>query len=143
MKRSLFISKKLAVPGIVALAFILVYSCTNRTWDKLHPYGQSSAPPAPCDTSVAVSYSVTIQPIIATQCATTSACHVAHGGALNYNIFANVQSDAMLSGGSSLMLTRLNLPTSDALHMPQNLPAINACDILKIRQWVYAGCPQN
>lgn len=127
---------------IVLLSVVVLSSCWyNRKWENLHPAAQNSA--ASCDTSAVVSYSVTVQPIIASKCA-ISGCHVSHGGvgASDYNQFANVAADGSIANGSPLMV-RIDLPTNNSLHMPQGGGFLDACDTLKIRKWIHEGCPQN
>jgi hypothetical protein len=135
---------------IVGIVFVIcagtLGSCWyDHKWEQLHPNGQSSGPSAaPCtfDTTATVSYSVTIQPIITQNCATTSTCHINHGGALNYNVFSNVVADAQGAAPNDI-LTRINLPTSNISHMPQNSGFLATCDITKIRTWIKQGCQNN
>ena len=131
--------------SIILISIIALSSCWyNHKWEDLHPNGQSSGAPVVCDTTSVISYSTTIQPIIISNCATTSACHVSHGTApTNYNNFAVVQTDAQTGSGSGTIMQRLDLPTSNIQHMPQNLGFLNACDTMKIRKWIFAGCPNN
>jgi hypothetical protein len=128
---------------IVLLSATILSSCWyNRKWENLHP-ATASGSAASCDTSAVVSYSATVQPIVAQQCA-LAGCHGAHPGpgATNYTQFANVAADASLSNGSPFM-ARIDLPTNNSLHMPQGGGFVDACDTLKIRKWIHAGCPQN
>lgn len=132
MKKIVFIA--------VALISLALTSCWyNNKWEKLHPYGQLSGPPAPCDTTGTISYSVTVQPIIQSKCA-ISGCHVLHAQ-LNYNVFANVVSDAQRTDGSDIT-TRITLPVSDPSYMPQS-STMTACEVAKIRLWIQQGCQNN
>lgn len=69
---------------------------------------------------------------------TNSGCHDGVN-ATNYGIYTNV-SNAGLSG---TLMYRLNLPPSNALHMPQGQGYLPACDTLKIVKWIQNGCPNN
>ena len=139
--------KKVIFCGALLVA-VLITACGkkdgmwySKNWETEHPNGQTNGPAAPCDTSAVVSYSATVQPIITSNCATTSSCHVAHGGALNYNVFANVVTDCNTSANG--FMARLDLSTTNSLHMPKDGGFLVACDTMKIRKWINAGCPNN
>lgn len=140
MKRILLISQKRKKQFLLALlSGLILSSCWyNRKWEDLHPSATSAAN---CDTSGVISYSATIQPFIAQNCATPG-CHVNHGGSTDYTQYVNVVTDASLQNGNQFAY-RMSLPTSNALHMPQGGGFMAACDTLKLRKWIYAGCPQN
>jgi len=137
---------KKIIPAAMLLIFI-ISSCEknkglwyNKNWEKEHPTGQISGTVV-CDTGTVVSYSATIQPIINQYCA-TSGCHVSHGSSLNYTNFYNLVSDARGTPPNDIM-SRLDLPTTNSLHMPQSSGFLNACDTIKIKQWIHAGCRNN
>jgi hypothetical protein len=143
--------QKLGLAGAFFL-LILISSCTkdgiwySHNWDKDHPAGQSASL-LPCDTSGVISYSTTIQPLIVANCATGMACHSGiHGSPAptNYNTFSVVVTDAQTGSGTGTIMSRMDLPTSNIQHMPQNnLTTMLPCDTMKIRKWIYAGCPNN
>jgi len=132
--------------SIILVSIITLSSCWyNHKWETIHPYGQNdSAATTACDSAGVISYSITIQPIIVSNCATGSACHVSHGTApTNYNNFASVQTDAQATGGNGIM-DRIALPSSNSLHMPQNnQTTLLSCDTIKIRKWIKQGCQNN
>ena len=115
----------------------------NHKWEDMHPTGQSSTPPPPCDTSGTISYSLTVQPILTQNCATTSSCH-GSGASYDYTIFATVVSDAHATHGNDIM-TRINLSSSNSLHMPGQSggATLATCDVSKIRIWINQGCQAN
>ena len=131
--------KKKNLSAVIIFSMTLTSCWYNRKWEKLHPYGQLSGPAAPCDTTGAISYSVTVQPIIVSKCA-TSGCHVSHAQ-VNYNLFANVVTDAQAASPNDIM-TRLNLPSGNPSHMPQSSTMTN-CEIAQIRVWIQQGCQNN
>jgi hypothetical protein len=138
---------------IIAVAIVMaviITSCEkdkglwySKKWETEHPNGQSSGPPKVCDTSSVISFSTTIQPIINQNCGTSNgSCHKSHGGAgaSDYNQFTNIQNDAL----AGTFMQRIDLPSTDALHMPQNnLTTLDPCDTMKIRKWIHAGALNN
>ncbi|MGZ3866985.1 MAG: hypothetical protein ACXVC6_09885 [Bacteroidia bacterium] len=131
--------KKVVSAVVIVLSVILTSCWYNHKWEEMHPNGQLAGPPAPCDTAGTISYSVTVQPIIQAKCA-TAGCHVLHAQT-NFNVFSNVVTDAQRTDGSDIM-TRMNLPTSDPLYMPQS-STMTSCDVAKIRVWINQGCQNN
>ncbi|MGZ3862736.1 MAG: hypothetical protein ACXVPN_15660 [Bacteroidia bacterium] len=130
--------------AVAGLLSVILTSCWyNHKWEELHPYGQLSGPPKPCDTSGVISFSVTVQPIITQNCGTTNnSCHMRNGGpgASDYTKFINIQNDCL----SGTFMQRIDLPSSNSLHMPlNNQTVLDPCDTLKIRQWINQGCQNN
>ncbi len=92
-------------------------------------------PETHCD-SLNVSYNLDVKPIVTTQCA-TSGCHDGNGGAPGN--FTNYEH---LNGIRTTIAIRLQLPSTDALHMPYGgvLPP-EQLDILLC--WIDKGAPNN
>lgn len=133
-------NKRTSFLTIVLLIFIATSCWYNRKWENLHPNGQATSSANSCDTSGVISYSATVLPIIQQNCSTTPGCHVSGGSAFDYTVFNNFKSDAQSAWG---VRYRLNLPTSNGIHMPQGGGYLPACDTMKIRKWIYSGCPNN
>ena len=127
--------KRILAIGCLLVAFS---SCYYDKADKLYVTPKTdSTGTTTCDTSN-VTYSGTIQNIVARNC--TVGCHDAAslGGGYELDVYAGLV-DAVQNG-------RL----LDAIHhnpgvvaMPQNAPQLDACTINKIVRWVNEGMPNN
>lgn len=85
-----------------------------------------------CDTLTYITYNNTIKDIMTNNC---TGCHFTGGPYVILDTYAGVTANA------ATVITRINLPTSNALHMPQGYP-LSSCDIAKIQKWVSLGKPQ-
>lgn len=120
--------------SFTALAALLLASCYNDKKDQLYPTPSGSA----CDTAN-VSYSATIAPIMAQNCA-LSGCHnaaTASDGVMleDYDGVKNAAYGGRLVGAIE--------HASGYVAMPQAMPKLDDCTISKIAAWVNAGTPNN
>lgn len=130
--------KKVVSAVVIVLSVTLTSCWYNHKWEEMHPYGQSNSL-STCDTAGTISYSVTVQPIIQSKCA-TAGCHVLHAQT-NYNVFANVVADAQRTDGADIA-TRISLAPGTTGYMPDG-GSMSSCDILKIKKWIQQGCQNN
>jgi uncharacterized membrane protein len=88
--------------------------------------GTGTASVSNCDTTSALTYSNAVKGIIDLNCI---GCHS------TYNNYSAVSMNA------NTILTRINLPTTNAQHMPQGF-SLSTCDIAKIQKWISLGKPE-
>lgn len=123
-------------PGLIVVVLaISFYSCTHKKADEVTPQpGQ----PVACDTTN-LSFTGDIAPIIQQNCA-ISGCHntTTRAGGYNYTTYngfmAPVQNGRLLGAINHL---------SGYVPMPQNMPKLSDCEILKITHWIEIGAPNN
>lgn len=116
--------------SLVFLLLVSISSCYYDKEDKLYDayYAQKI-----CDTTN-VTYSLTIQPIIAAKCA-TSGCHTAGGtGPGNFDNYSGAKEK--VDNGSFLNRTTI------LRNMPPTAP-LTACEISHVEKWIQAGAPNN
>jgi hypothetical protein len=118
-----------ALVCIVAWVAFLLPSCKYDVEEELYP-------PKVCDT-VNVSYSQTIAPIIAQQCA---ACHAAPFP-ISGIFLDNYEGLKEMVDANRLIGALRRLPGYSS--MPQDAPALPECDILTFEAWVANGAPNN
>jgi cytochrome c553 len=119
----------------ILLAFVLgaiFTGCYNDKYNELYPQA------ATCDTAN-VTYTATIKPIIAQNCATTG-CHDATTKESGYDM--SVYADLKVAVDNNKLLAVIN-HQSGVQPMPQGLPKLSDCNIAKITKWVSAGAPNN
>jgi len=123
---------KKTVLGIAGLGIVLFASCYKDNAEDMYPTGGSG-----CDTSN-VTYSGTIAPIMASNCA-TAGCHLG-AGATGYDLstYSGVKTVAT-NGNLMASITH----TGSASPMPKDAPKLDDCTIAKIGAWVNAGAPNN
>ena len=103
--------------------------------DKQNPNGDFKTDSSASDsTSAAVSYSLTIAPMMAASCA-ISGCHSGSGPAsgIPLDTYANVSANASLAD-SAIKAKRMPIGSGAAL---------TATDIQNFQDWVAAGTPDN
>ena len=124
----------LSLIGIVAMA---AQSCYYDNKEDLNQNLGS----ANCDTTN-VTYSGTIQAIMATNCATSTVCHAGPNpsGIKDFTSYQEVKSAIDASGNGSL-IGRITATTGSL--MPQGGPKLPDCDIQKIQKWADKGAPNN
>lgn len=115
---------------LFAALLLFISSCYYDKEDKLYDgyYANKN-----CDTTT-VTYSLTIQPIIAAKCA-TSGCHTA-GGTGNGNFDTYSGSKAKVDNGSFLNRTAVQMD------MPITAP-LNDCEMNQVKKWIQMGAPNN
>jgi hypothetical protein len=107
-------------------------------WIKTGADNSRNCGQAACDTTTAATYSGDIQPMLSTFCI---GCHTGANasGGVDLSSFGVVQSTA-LSG----VLEGVLVPGSGFTQMPPNSPSpLPSCNVIKIRDWVAQGAPQN
>lgn len=115
-------------------ATLLLLAMTGCYYDNeqdLYPSGST-----PCDTT-SVTYSLTISPIMATNC---NACHssaIATAGVKtdNYTGLSTIANNGLLWG---VVNHDPGFPP-----MPKNGTKLSNCDLAKINIWIQAGAPNN
>lgn len=119
---------------LVLLALALLTGCYADNEEDLYP----DDPTATCDTT-SVSYSITVQPIVASNCA-TSGCHAGSAPAGGYNLESHAGLAAVANNGRLLGTIRHE---SGYSAMPKNTNKLPDCSINQIAAWVNAGAPNN
>jgi hypothetical protein len=117
--------------------FFLLISCSKDKADY------SNCPTA---NNKEVSYASDIKPIIEKNCS-YSPCHSSppHDSTLVFN-FTTYKG---LKSASGSIYNRIIRPVDDPLHMPKGLPgdsinpALNGCDLTKLKIWIQSGAPEN
>lgn len=107
-------------------------------WIKSGAENTSNCGQAGCDTTAAATFSGDIEPMLGTFCI---GCHTGANasGGVDLANFGTVQSTA-LSG----TLEGVLVPGSGFTQMPPNAPSpLPNCYVIKIRDWVAQGAPQN
>lgn len=121
--------KYLSIIGLVGLLVIGLQSCYSDNKEDLY----QNIVTGDCDTTN-VTYSSTVAPILATQCA-TSGCHNSTTRQSGYD-FSNY-NDAM--GGATRIIAR----TNDAQRPMPPSGLIASCDRQQLEVWVNDGAPNN
>ena len=73
----------------------------------------------------------------------SSECFVCHFNGANYSV-EDLENIGWLTPGdasTSELYTRITLPESNVLSMPQNLPPLGTVTIIQIEEWINNGCP--
>jgi cytochrome c553 len=95
----------------------------------------------PCDTSVAMSFSADIAPIMTNNC--TSGCHDNVGLGHSLLTVTDVQNDTFIVYKNISSLVFSLIDTVPSRRMPLSRPNLSACQIAKIRRWVSEGALNN
>ena len=155
-------SKK-SVLTAIALAGLTLSSCYWHNWDTIH-IGTGPAIPTACtvnadsvvynsvtierkagivDTGTIMSYSLDIQPIVASMCATNTSCHGAGAAGLakDYSTYAGVHSDCRGDTTASTFFSYISPGASDP--MPKSGPKLTYCQRLKLKNWIHQGAQNN
>lgn len=122
--------KKLIFP-LLALS-VLLLSCYNDSKEELYPSTGN------CDVSN-VTFSATIQPIIAQNCL-TGGCHTGPTTPSGYDLTAYAGVKATVDNGR--LLGAIN-HSGGFSPMPKNTVKLPDCSISQITAWVNAGAPNN
>lgn len=123
--------KKLFLPLTLVLV-IAFSSCYYDNKETLYPVLSSA-----CDTT-AVTFSVTIAPILSNSCASchSNATAASFGSNIKLEAYADVKANIVSLVGSIKQ-------TGGYLPMPKNGGKINACSILSVDIWVRNGMLNN
>lgn len=108
------------------LLLISFNGCYYDKEDELYPNG----PGANCDTSN-VTYSATIQPLVANRCAIPG-CHMAGAQAPDLSTYSGLVNN----------ITRVQARALDLKTMPPTGP-ISICESNTMRKWINQGTPNN
>lgn len=114
------------------LLTLTVTACYYDSEEELYP-GTSGGN---CDTAN-ITFSGTIQPILASNCNSCHNASMANGGVItdNYNsLIVHVNSGVFGKAVNHQL---------GAVPMPQNSPKLPQCELLKINAWINAGAPNN
>lgn len=116
--------------GSCALALLLTSTgCYYDVESELYPNSF-------CDTSAAVTFAGTVQPIIQTNCAVPG-CHVPGGsGVGDFTSYAGVAEKVADGSFASAVFDQRAMP-------PSTSSPLSNCDLEKLRLWVNAGHPNN
>ncbi len=128
--------KKIFLPIISISTICFLNSCYYDNFKELHPDAAlPNANGSNCDTIGAISYSLTILPILNSNC--TQNCHNGTGSGHDLTSWSSVNADASATTlGPSIDGTGSN-------PMPQGGGSLSACDVAKIKKWISAGAPNN
>lgn len=131
-------------PGIFFFS-LLLSSCYYDNLEDLYPKNplDSLLPENTCDTTIAISYSKDIKPILDQRCGTNS-CHAP--GGLDLSTYAALSSfTAKQPDGSSVLYSVVSWDgKASGSQMPKgSVSKIDDCSIAKIRLWIKAGAPDN
>lgn len=112
----------------MTLMALMLSGCYYDVAEELYPGSKS------CDTSVAVTYTNFVEPLIRTKCID---CHRGKG------IDSYLSNYAEVKGKAASINDRINRnPTGDGQLMPQGGPKLDVCDLSKFRLWIQQGYPQ-
>jgi hypothetical protein len=120
---------------LLVSTILLTTGCTKAKWEEIKPKSGVNT----CDTTVTISYSVTIAPLMITSCGSDkTSCHNAKGA--NGNIVLETYTDvqqAALGGRMAIAITGGPKP------MPMPPYTIATCDRDKILAWIHQGAKDN
>lgn len=94
-------------------------------------------PAVDCDTTVVVSYSADLVPLLELNC-NSGACH---GGGTSPDL--TTHSGVAQSSTEGSLLERIRKLPSDPLMMPKNGTPLPECDLRLFERWVADGAPNN
>jgi hypothetical protein len=118
------------------IAFIIcmvgLNACYYDKAELLYPSAAGS-----CDTTVAVSYSSKVVPILTTQC---YSCHIGGGAGGGIVMGTHITDKAIAVNGK--LYGSIN-HSAGFSPMPKGTPKMSVCDIAIIKKWVDAGSPNN
>ena len=120
---------------IVILSLVLT-GCYYDKEDQLYPLSNSGSGNT-CDTSN-VTYTATIQPILAQNCA-LSGCHDAATQSSGHNLSTYDGAKNAVNSGRLLGSIRQE---SGFSAMPKGMTKLSDCNISKISAWINKGMPQ-
>lgn len=116
---------KKALLYLAGAALLVLSGCYYDNEEELYPNSY-------CDTT-AVTWSLTIQPLMNTNCAIPG-CHVPGAESPDLSTYAGVQSNAASVRGVIVDGSPFIMPPTGQLP---------SCDKLKVQQWVDGGAQQN
>ena len=119
------------LPLCLLIGTMVLGGCRYDVGDEL--YG----PAVDCDTTVAVSYSGDLAPILDLNC-NTPACH---GGGIPPEL--NTHSGVAQSSTEGSLLERIRKSPGDPMLMPKNGDPLPECDLRLFERWVADGAPNN
>jgi hypothetical protein len=115
------------------IAFIIIacagflFSCKNENFEDVHPE-------LFCDTSVSITFTNTISPILQQSCGTSDdGCHSSNGNSPNLNDYQETKQSA--EDGAILKSVKHTGPYP----MPKDRDKLDGCTIMKIEAWVNRG----
>lgn len=126
--------KKFIIAGITILSAFAITSCKYDNEEDLYPDN------TPCDTTVDVTYSQFVQPLIEQQCyeCHSDANYVASGGGIPLEGYTNVADQVAIG---SFIGSIKHDPNYEA--MPDGKPKLDNCTILKLDKWIAEGALDN
>ncbi len=122
-------SWKLAVL-LPVLGMLALSGCYYDVEEELYPNEM-------CDTSAAVTFAATVQPILARNCTT---CHTGPGGSGGVDLSTHAGAAAVALNGK---LVGTITHASGFAPMPQGASKLPECTINQIKKWVEDGAPNN
>lgn len=137
---------------LMAFTGLILTSCYWNNWENLHPASQLSNTPCKAnDTSVVISYSIDVAPIVASKCASSTACHAAgvSGTAKDYSFYGSTGSHgsglASVCGGDTTGSTAWHDITGTSGNpMPKSgSPALTPCEKQTLMRWIHNGALNN
>jgi hypothetical protein len=127
-----YFMKKLCFTVSIFIIALVLNSCYYDKADLLYPPKSAN-----CDTTIAVTYSAKVVPILTTQC---YSCHLgaSAGGGI---VMGTHATDKVIALNGKLYGT-INY-SSGFSPMPKGGAKMNTCDIGIIKRWIDAGAPNN
>lgn len=120
--------------GVLSLAALSVAGCYKDNAEEMYPPAGGGST---CETTN-VTFSNTVNTIIATKCA-TAGCHATSSPTgINLSSYAGI---AAIANSGKLMASITHSGSASA--MPKGLPKLDDCSIAKIKKWVEDGAPNN
>ncbi|RYE00371.1 MAG: hypothetical protein EOP54_00265 [Sphingobacteriales bacterium] len=127
-------SFKHIVLGVLSISTLSVAGCYKDNAEEMYPPAGGGST---CETSN-VTFSNTVNTIIATKCA-TAGCHAGvYPTGIDLSDYAGV---ATIANSGKLMASITHSGSASA--MPKGLPKLDDCSIAKIKKWVDDGAPNN
>jgi hypothetical protein len=136
---------------VIAGLGLFLTSCYWNNWENLHTVSQTSSTNCKAnDTSVVISYSVDIVPIVNSKCSATG-CHQVGGSgtAKDYSFYGSSGShgsglDAVCSGDTTGSSAWHDITGFSGNPMPKTgSPPLTPCEKLILMRWIHSGAPNN
>ena len=132
------IAKKILLYSLAFSAMGVIYSCSDDSFEELHPEVYNSTP-LPCD-STDMTYDGEIKALFLTHCGSDrTSCHKAPN---TQDINLDNYFDAKDLGDNGDLMGAV-LHQSGWEPMPDGGSMLDDCTISKLQNWVHNGCPEN
>jgi hypothetical protein len=115
---------------IIALTLLMLNNCKKENEEDLFPETN-------CDTTVVISYTNDIVPVI------QNYCYSCHSGLAQAGAGIILDNHTSFSAYGTLVLTAISKQPNEPKFMPQGGSRLPQCFIDKLRAWINRGSPNN